>query len=286
MSESESSLDEACVAAKTALERADALLIAAGAGMGVDSGLPDFRGNEGFWKAYPPFAKLGLGFASLANPRWFDDDPALAWGFYGHRLELYRSTTPHAGFKLLRGHAATLPFGAFAYTSNVDGQFQKSGFADDRVCEAHGSIHHLQCVAQCERDEPIWTCRERVYVNPQSLRAPEPWPRCTTCGALARPNILMFGDGAWRHERTSAQEVHLYRWLAAVRGKRLVIVELGAGGTIPTVRNFSERLVRDASATLVRINPREPRGPFGTISLPLGALAALRRIVPGAASAT
>ena len=36
----------------------DALLVAAGAGMGVDSGLPDFRGDEGFWRAYPPFAAL------------------------------------------------------------------------------------------------------------------------------------------------------------------------------------------------------------------------------------
>jgi NAD-dependent SIR2 family protein deacetylase len=42
------------------LRDADGLLIAAGAGMGVDSGLPDFRGNEGFWKAYPALAKQGL----------------------------------------------------------------------------------------------------------------------------------------------------------------------------------------------------------------------------------
>lgn len=28
--------------------------------MGVDSGLPDFRGTEGFWRAYPPMAKLNL----------------------------------------------------------------------------------------------------------------------------------------------------------------------------------------------------------------------------------
>lgn len=282
MSESDSSLDAACSAAKAALQRADALLIGAGAGMGVDSGLPDFRGNEGFWKAYPPFAKLGLGFTSLANPRWFHDDPALAWGFYGHRLELYRSTIPHAGFELLRDHAATLEFGAFAYTSNVDGQFQKSGLADDRVCEAHGSIHHLQCVAECERDEPIWSCHDRVHVDPETLRAREPWPRCAACGSLARPNILMFGDFAWRDGRTSAQEVQLDRWLASVRGKRLVVVELGAGGAIPTVRNFSERLAREPSTTLVRINPREWQGPPGTISLPLGALAALRRIVPEA----
>ena len=58
--------------------------------MGVDSGLPDFRGTQGFWRAYPLYAKLGLDFASMANPRWFTTDPAFAWGFYGHRLELYR----------------------------------------------------------------------------------------------------------------------------------------------------------------------------------------------------
>lgn len=37
------------------ISSADALLIGAGAGMGKDSGLPDFRGNEGFWKNYPPY---------------------------------------------------------------------------------------------------------------------------------------------------------------------------------------------------------------------------------------
>jgi len=64
--------------------------VTAGAGMGVDSGLPDFRGDQGFWRAYPPYAKVGLSFADLANPRWFDEAPSLAWGFCGHRLNLDR----------------------------------------------------------------------------------------------------------------------------------------------------------------------------------------------------
>src|SRR6478752_6346225 len=88
--------------ARQALEECDALLIAAGAGMGVDSGLPDFRGTEGFWRAYPPLAELGLRFEEVANPTWFDRDPQLAWGFYGHRLNLYRATEPHEGFSVLR----------------------------------------------------------------------------------------------------------------------------------------------------------------------------------------
>jgi NAD-dependent protein deacetylases, SIR2 family len=45
--------------AKQQIETAEAILITAGAGMGVDSGLPDFRGTEGFWRAYPIAKKLG-----------------------------------------------------------------------------------------------------------------------------------------------------------------------------------------------------------------------------------
>jgi NAD-dependent SIR2 family protein deacetylase len=78
--------------ATEAIKNADALFITAGAGMGVDSGLPDFRGNEGFWKAYPAVAKLGLRFSAMANPRWFQTDPHLAWAFYGRRRQLYRNT--------------------------------------------------------------------------------------------------------------------------------------------------------------------------------------------------
>ena len=74
------------------IANAKGLLITADAGMGVDSGLPDFRGPEGFWRAYPAYRRLGLVFANLASPRHFRHDPALAWGFNGHRLHLYRDT--------------------------------------------------------------------------------------------------------------------------------------------------------------------------------------------------
>src|SRR5687768_6901573 len=103
-------------AAARAIDVADALLICAGAGMGVDSGLPDFRGPEGFWRAYPAIAKLGLRFEEMANPRWFKRDPALAWGFYGHRLNLYRATQPHLGYDTLLRWGSTKPGGYFVFT--------------------------------------------------------------------------------------------------------------------------------------------------------------------------
>ena len=78
-------------------------------------------------KAYPPLAKLGIEFEQMANPEWFDTNPRLAWGFYGHRLNLYRSTEPHNGFKIiLEISKDKIP--VFIFTSNVDGHFQKNRF--------------------------------------------------------------------------------------------------------------------------------------------------------------
>ncbi len=140
------------------IKEADAILITAGAGMGVDSGLPDFRGDEGFWNAYPALAKTNVKFYEIANPSNFERNPKLAWGFYGHRLNLYRNTKPHAGFRMLRELAATKEHGYFVFTSNVDGHFRKAGFDPKRICECHGSIHHLQCINGCLHH--IWDAGE------------------------------------------------------------------------------------------------------------------------------
>lgn len=142
---SEAALDQAAAL----VAQADALIVAAGAGMGVDSGLPDFRGREGFWRAYPALGRAGLDFTTVASPRTFERDPCLAWGFYGHRLALYRRTVPHAGFALLRKWGERMPQGLAVFTSNVDGQFQRAGFDEALIHECHGSLHWLQCLREC-----------------------------------------------------------------------------------------------------------------------------------------
>jgi NAD-dependent SIR2 family protein deacetylase len=115
------------ITAQTALSQSTGILITAGAGMGVDSGLPDFRGNTGFWQAYPALAAAGIGFTSIASLAAFYENPAQAWGFYGHRLTLYRDSKPHAGFALLKALADSKPQGAFVMTSNVTSNFKKRG---------------------------------------------------------------------------------------------------------------------------------------------------------------
>lgn len=257
--------------AADAIRSADAILIGAGAGMGVDSGLPDFRGPEGFWKAYPPFR--GRAFSDLSTPHWFQTDPALAWGFFGHRLNLYRSAVPHRGFDVLRRWCQSRPLGGFVFTSNVDGQFQKAGFAEGEVLERHGSIHYLQCSRRCGC--AIWSAEGvRVDVDEATIRTHSELPLCPACGAIARPNILMFGDWDWDQSRYAGQSGRYEQWLRRVHGRRVVAVELGAGLAIPTVRDECEA----RGQILIRINPREADTPASGIPLPLGALEALGKI--------
>jgi NAD-dependent SIR2 family protein deacetylase len=264
--------------AAEAIAAAEALVVCAGAGMGVDSGLPDFRGDEGFWRSYPIAAKLGLSFADLANPAWFDRDPGLAWGFYGHRFELYRTTVPHAGFAIVRQWADRMPYGCFVFTSNVDGHFQKAGFAEEGMVECHGSLHHLQCVKPC--CAATWPVPDGTTfaVDPATLRAQGELPRCRVCGGLARPNVLMFGDGAWNPGRTAAQQIRFRLWLRRLARGKLLVVEMGAGTAIPTVRQTAEQLAAAADTPLIRINPSEAQGPPGTICLTDGARTALEKI--------
>ncbi len=265
--------------AAEAVRGAEALLVMAGAGMGVDSGLPDFRGNEGFWNAYPPFRKLGLSFVDMAIFSRFAGAPEMAWGFYGHRLALYRKTPPHDGFAILKRWAAEKLRGGFVFTSNVDGAFQRAGFDEAAIVECHGALDYLQCTRGCgaaiERADGY-----APDVDEATFRARPPLPVCSGCGALARPNVLMFGDYGWDDERTSAQEARLSSWLSNVgqASGRLCIIECGAGTAVPTVRMTSERIAARLRANLVRINVREPEVPAGQIGIAAGARSALQAI--------
>ncbi len=273
-------MDDEMARAGEIIKEADAVLITAGAGMGVDSGLPDFRGKEGFWKAYPPLRRAGLTFLEMASSSRFETDPEFAWAFYGHRLHLYRDTTPHAGFDILLDLVGHKKGGYFIYTSNVDGQFQKAGFDDERIVEVHGSIHYLQCVRNCRGR--IWpTDGIDIEVDMARFKALN-IPICLECGGPARPNILMFDDRYWRRRRFNRQEMRYNRWFKSVlkSSKKLAVIEIGAGTKIATVRHFGETVAkRYMNAALVRINPEENLVDerYG-VGLRMGAQEALKRL--------
>lgn len=260
------------------IRSADALLITSGAGLGIDSGLPDFRGQAGFWKAYPALGNAGVSFTSIANPQHFEDHPRRAWGFYGHRLNLYRATVPHAGFAILKKWFEQKQGRGFVLTSNVDGQFKKAGFDEKNLFEIHGSIHHLQCTGfGCKSD--IWPADDlNVEVDEARCQLVSALPLCPSCNRLARPNILMFEDWKWKGDRTLKQQTAFQAWMAARKEaeEKVVTIELGAGTQIATVRWQGDHL----PYPLVRINPTDediPRFKPG-VGVRLGALEALQRI--------
>jgi NAD-dependent SIR2 family protein deacetylase len=260
-----------------AITAADALLVTAGAGMSADSGLPVFRGNEGFWRAYPPLAAQRISFERMAQPVWFDERPRMAWAFYGHRLQLYRDAVPHEGHALLRRWRATAPAGSFVVTSNVDGQFAKAGFPASAIAEHHGSIHRLQCSLPCSDD--IWESTVAdLDIDLDTIEARGELPTCPRCGRIARPNILMFNDGAWIDAFTRQQMGAFDAWRASVRDQRLVILEVGAGIAIPSIRHIGERTAQRARTTLIRINPDAREGEEAATAVPLPALQALTLI--------
>jgi NAD-dependent SIR2 family protein deacetylase len=274
--------DKSIEEAHEILLQSDALLITAGAGMGVDSGLPDFRGTQGFWRAYPPIARLGISFIEMANPAWFYRDPHLAWAFYGHRMHLYRETLPHIGFTRLMQFGSKLKHGYFVFTSNVDGQFQKAGFGDESIEECHGSINFIQCAMPC--CESIWTADGiSVSIDNGRFRAIDPLPMCPSCKGIARPNVLMFGDRTWLSSRNDRQRNNFSTWLKKVAEDNgsLVIIECGAGIDVPTVRHNSEVIAARSGARLIRINPRDYNVPQGQIGLAMGALEGITAITNG-----
>lgn len=255
------------------ISQADGIMVAAGAGMGVDSGLPDFRGTSGLWNHYPALGRARMEFRHIAASRTFAERPQLAWGFYGHRLGLYRKTQPHAGFATLKRWVDQSPLPGAVFTSNVDGHFQRAGFAEDVVEECHGTINWLQCSVPCST--ALWPADD---LEPQVDEEQCLWlgdlPRCPRCGALARPNILMFDDVEWIESRQRQQADATERWLSSAR--RPLVVEIGAGLGIPTVRYFSQRVIKRYGGRLIRINPREAEVAFSQdVSLPLPAAIAI-----------
>jgi NAD-dependent SIR2 family protein deacetylase len=259
------------------LARADALLITAGAGMSVDSGVPDFRSPQGLWRAYPPLAKLGLSFEQMAQPRWFASSPEMAWAWYGHRQQLYRQATPHGGYRILRGWAQAMPAGSFVVTSNVDGQFLAAGFPERSLLEVHGSVHRRQCATPCS--DQIWEADTPTFeIDLAALRAEGELPRCPHCGAIARPNVLMFNDWGWVDIVTREQQRRFDEWLAGLQTRRVVVLECGAGTAIPTIRRIGEWVAGRSLGTLVRVNPAVEAAAESVVTLEMPALRALTLI--------
>ncbi len=266
--------------ARSIIDEAQALLIVAGAGMGVDSGLPDYRGSAGLYQSYPPFARLGNNYIDMMKLSGLEQDPCLAWGYWGYLLNLFRTTQPHEGFRILLSFGKRKANNYFVQTTNIDGQFQKAGFSAERIHECHGSLHRLQCFCPCS--DTAWSSDTLdLTINPKTMRVEAPLPRCPRCGSLARPNVFMFGDTKYNWDIPQGHADRYRAWLAENHDRTMAIIECGAGTVVSGLRRHCEELAREyPHAHLIRINPHEPEIPNkqNCLAIPLGALRGLTLI--------
>ena len=146
-------------------------VVLTGAGVSTESGIPDFRSASGIWQQYDPFE-----YASIDAWR---REPEKVWDFYALRFEMLTTAQPNGAHRAI---AALERAGLVeaVVTQNIDTLHQRAGSQD--VVEVHGSIRTSSCLA-CGHREPL----ERVL---ELL----PLPRCEVCGAVLKPDVVMFGE--------------------------------------------------------------------------------------------
>ena len=169
--------------ARALLAGARNVVVLTGAGISAESGVPTFRGEEGLWKSFRP--------EDLATPESFRRDPRLVWEWYAWRRERVGRCVPNQGHLALARWA--LAGRATIVTQNVDGLHEAAARSEagDRdptralPLELHGALFRDRCT-RCVRRFPA-----SASVDASSL---ETLPRCPECGALARPDVVWFGE--------------------------------------------------------------------------------------------
>ena len=145
-----------------------------GAGVSAASGVPTFRGAEGLWRTYKP--------EDLATPQAFARDPVLVWEWYSWRRQKVAGCQPNAAHDVLARWSVRLDLRVL--TQNVDDLHVRAGTRE--LVRLHGSLWELCCFDGCARGQTPWR-DDRVPL-------PELPPACPSCGGLARPAIVWFGE--------------------------------------------------------------------------------------------
>lgn len=149
-------------------------VVLTGAGISTESGIPDFRSSTGIWTEYDP-----MEYATIDA---FRRDPVKVWEFYALRFDVLTRARPNAGHLALaelerRGLVETL------VTQNIDGLHERAGSRD--VIEVHGSIRTASCLS----------CGERMpLADVVAALRDAPAPPCPRCGAIVKPDVVMFGE--------------------------------------------------------------------------------------------
>ena len=156
------------------IDNAKHIVFFTGAGVSTDSGIPDFRSQDGLYNQqyrYPP--------ETIISRSFFDADPEEFYRFYKDKM-LYLDAEPNFTHKLMaelekKGKSLGV------VTQNIDGLHQKAG--SKKVYELHGSVLRNYCM-DCGAFYPAEFIAESKGI-----------PRCTKCGGIVKPDVVLYEEG-------------------------------------------------------------------------------------------
>ncbi len=226
------------------------VLVITGAGVSAESGIPTFRGRDGYWRNLDP--------AKLATPEAFARDPNLVWEWYRERRQRIRNARPNAAHEAIAKLAENVDE-FLLVTQNVDDLHKRAGLAKEKMVQIHGDIFVTRC-SRC--DFSFSECnQERQEI-----------PRCTKCGALMRPGVVWFGEQLPWNE---LQRVENY----LDRGACDLVIVAGTTATFGYIVDWALQAGRDG-AEFIEVNPEEtPLSQFATQRIREPAAIALPRLV-------
>jgi len=239
------------------------VLVLTGAGVSGESGIPTFRGKDGYWRNLDP--------ARLATPEAFTRDPKLVWEWYRERRNRIWNAQPnaaHAAIATLAQHADEF----LLVTQNVDDLHARAGLPKEKMVQIHGDIF----LTRCSRCDFGFTERKHDHEHEQEQEEEEEnvVPRCAKCGALMRPGVVWFGEQLpW----TELRRVETY----LDRGACDVGIVVGTTATFGYIVDWALRAIPECfRGELIEVNPEEtPLSQFATRLVREPAAIALPRIV-------
>lgn len=177
MNETETKLEEKIENFQKIYDNADSIVFFGGAGVSTESGIPDFRSQDGLysqqWK-YPP--------ETIISRSFFDANPVEFYRFYREKLIIKNIEPNTAHFQLAKmeekGKLKAV------VTQNIDGLHQKAG--SKNVFELHGSTLRNFCM-DCGAEYGIDFIAE-------SENSPDKLPRCAKCGGLVKPDVVLYEE--------------------------------------------------------------------------------------------
>jgi NAD-dependent deacetylase len=230
------------------------ILVITGAGVSAESGIPTFRGKDGYWRNFDP--------AKLATPEAFARDPKLVWEWYRERRERIRSAQPNAAHEAITRLSRQVD-DFLLVTQNVDDLHSRAGIAKEKMVQIHGDIFVTKC-SRCDFKHE----HEHDHEHEQEH---ENAPKCPQCDALMRPGVIWFGEQLPLRE---LRRVENY----LDRGPCDVVIVAGTTATFGYITDWALRASCDGE--LIELNPEEtPLSRFATRLVRKPAAIALPRVV-------